>query len=200
MNEERLDRIDSYVLHKMDDAEVVAFEEEMEADESLANEVRDTEMIVDALAERERKRKSLEQFKNSYPLYREKVEQLEAERNAAAYRVACEAAMPEQEVAYLREYQKSSVASKNKEQGWKWLSAIVGIAACVAAVFFLTLPSAERNTPMKSAPETPTPTIQEGEPYNPSFKGKPKPQSANEDPKDSLKNNIIKKEVRGTTK
>ena len=39
MNEEQLDRIDSYVLHKMDDAEVAAFEEEMKADESLANEV-----------------------------------------------------------------------------------------------------------------------------------------------------------------
>ena len=197
MNEERLDRIDSYVLHKMDDAEVAAFEEEMKADESLANEVRDTEMIVDALAERERKRQSLEQFKSAYPLYRKKVEQLEAERNAAAYQVACEAAMPEQKAAYSRDYQEASVASSNKGQGWKWLSAIVGIAACVAAVFLLTLPSAERNTPMKSAPETPT--IQEGEPYNPSFKGKPKPQGANEDPEDSLKNNIIKKEVRGTT-
>ena len=197
MNEEQLDRIDSYVLHKMDDAEVAAFEEEMKADESLANEVRDTEMIVDALAERERKRQSLEQFKSSYPLYKEKVEQLEAERNAAAYQVACEAAMPEQKVAYSRKHQEASVASENKGQGWKWLSAIIGIAACVAAVFLLTLPSAERNTPMKSAPETPT--IQEGEPYNPSFKGKPKPQGANEDPEDSLKNNIIKKEVRGTT-
>lgn len=197
MNEEQLDRIDSYVLHKMDDAEVAAFEEEMKADESLANEVRDTEMIVDALAERERKRQSLEQFKSAYPLYRKKVEQLEAERNAAAYQVACEAAMPEQTAAYSRDYQEASVASSNKGQGWKWLSAIVGIAACVAAVFLLTLPSAERNTPMKSAPETPT--IQEGEPYNPSFKGKPKPQGANEDPEDSLKNNIIKKEVRGTT-
>lgn len=197
MNEEQLDRIDSYVLHKMDDAEVVAFEEEMKADESLANEVRDTEMIVDALAERERKRQSLEQFKSAYPLYRKKVEQLEAERNAAAYQVACEAAMPKQKVAYSREYREVSVASSNKGQGWKCLSAIVGIAACVAAVFLLTLPSGERNTPMKSAPETPT--IQEGEPYNPSFKGKPKPQGANEDPEDSLKNNIIKKEVRGTT-
>ncbi len=197
MTEEQLDRIDSYVLHKMTDEEVSAFEEEMNADESLANEVRDTEMIVDALAERERKRQSLEQFKSSYPLYRKKVEQLEAERNAAAYQVACEAVMPEQKVAYSREYQQASVASSNKGQGWKWLTAIVGIAACVAAVFLLTLPSAERNTPMKSAPETPT--IQEGEPYNPSFKGKPKPQGANEDPEDSLKNNIIKKEVRGTT-
>ena len=37
MNEEQLDRIDSYVLHKMDDAEVTAFEEEMSADESLAS-------------------------------------------------------------------------------------------------------------------------------------------------------------------
>lgn len=197
MNEEQLDRIDSYVLHKMDDAEVAAFEEEMKADESLANEVRDTEMIVDALAERERKRQSLEQFKSSYPLYREKVEQLEAERNAAAYQVACETAMPEQKVAYSRKYQETSAASENKGQGWKWVSAIAGIAACVAAVFLLTLPSAERNTPMKSSPETPT--IQEGEPYNPSFKGKPKPQGANEDPEDSLKNNIIKKEVRGIT-
>ena len=79
MNEEQLDRIDSYVLHKMDDAEVTAFEEEMSADESLANEVRDTEMIVEALAERERKKQSLEQFKSSYPLYKKKVEQLEAE-------------------------------------------------------------------------------------------------------------------------
>ena len=66
MNEEQLDRIDSYILHKMDDAEVTAFEGEMSADESLANEVRDTEMIVEALAERERKRQSMEQFKSSY--------------------------------------------------------------------------------------------------------------------------------------
>jgi hypothetical protein len=50
---------------------------------------------------------------------------------------------------------------------------------------------------MKSAPEIPT--IQEGERYNPSFKGKPKPQGANEDSEDSLKNDIIKKKVRGTT-
>ena len=170
MNEEQLDRIDSYVLHKMDDAEVTAFEEEMSADESLANEVRDTEM---------------------------KVEQLEAERNAAAYQAACEAAMPERNVACSRDYCESSVASGNRGQGWKWLSAIVGIAACVAAVFFLTLPSAEKSTPMKSAPETPA--VQKGEPYNPSFKGKPKPQGVNEDSEDSLKNDIIKKKVRGTT-
>ena len=49
MNEEQLDRIDSYILHKMDDAEVTAFEGEMSADESLANEVRDTEMIVEEI-------------------------------------------------------------------------------------------------------------------------------------------------------
>ena len=196
MNEEQLDRIDSYVLHKMDDAEISAFEEEMSADESLANEVRDTEMIVEALAERERKRHSLEQFKSSYPLYKEKVEQLEAERNAAAYQVACEAAMPERKVACSRDYREGSVASGNRGQGWKWLSAIVGIAACVAAVFLLTLPSAEKSTPMKSAPETPA--IQKGEPYNPSFKGRPKPQGVNEESEDSLKNDIIKKKVRGT--
>ena len=197
MNEEQLDKIDSYVLHKMNDEEVAAFEEEIEADESLVNELRDTKMIVDALAERERKRKSLEQFKSSYPLYKEKVEQLEAERNAAAYQAACEAAMPERNVACSRDYCESSVASGNRGQGWKWLSAIVGIAACVAAVFFLTLPSAEKSTPMKSAPETPA--VQKGEPYNPSFKGKPKPQGVNEDSEDSLKNDIIKKKVRGTT-
>ena len=197
MNEEQLDRIDNYVLHKMTDAEASVFEEEMNADESLANEVRDTEMIVDALAERERKRQSIEQFKSSYPLYRKKIEQLEAERNAAAYKVACEAAIPKREVASTIGYGETSVASGNNRQGWKWLSAFVGIAACVAAVFLLTLPNVERNTPMKSAPETPT--IQEGEPYNPSFRGKPKPQGANENSEDSLKNDIIKKKVRGTT-
>ena len=197
MNEERLDRIDSYVLHKMDDAEVAAFEEEMKADESLANEVRDTEMIVDALAERERKRQSLEQFKSSYPLYRKKVEQLEAERNAAAYQEACEVAVSERDVACAREYHEVSVASGNKGLGWKWLSAIVGIAACVAAVFLLTLPSADKTTPMKSAPETPA--VQKGDQYNPSFTGKPKSQGANESSEDSLKNSIIKKEVKGTT-
>ena len=197
MNEERLDRIDSYVLHKMDDAEVAAFEEEMKADESLANEVRDTEMIVDALAERERKRQSLEQFKSSYPLYRKKVEQLEAERNAAAYQEACEVAVSERDVACAREYHEASVASGNKGLGRKWLSAIVGIAACVAAVFLLTLPSSDKTTPMKSAPETPA--VQKGDHYNPSFTGKPESQGANESPEDSLKNSIIKKEVKGTT-
>lgn len=198
MTEEQLDRIDSYVLHKMTDEEVSAFEEEMNADESLANEVRDTEMIVEALTERERKRQSLEQFKSSYPLYRQKVEQLEARRNDAAYRVACEAAMPEREVACSREYRESSVASGNKGQSWKWISAVIGIAACVAAVFLLTLPNVEKNTPMKSAPETPA--VQEGTPYNPSFKGKVKPQGANEEEKeDSIKEPTIKKEVKGET-
>ena len=198
MNEEQLDRIDSYVLHKMDDAEVTAFEEEMSADESLANEVRDTEMIVEALTERERKRQSLEQFKSSYPLYKQKVEQLEAERNAAAYRVACEAAMPERKVACSREHRDSSVVSGNRGQSWKWISAVIGIAACVAVVFLLTLPDVEKNTPMKSAPEAPA--VQEGTPYNPPFKGNVKSQGANEDEKeDSIKKPTIKKEVKGET-
>lgn len=197
MTEEQLDRIDSYVLHKMTDEEVSAFEEEMNADESLVNEVRDTEMIVEALTERERKRHSLKQFKSSYPLYKQKVEQLEAERNAAAYRVACEAAMPEREVACSREYREISVASGNKEQSWKWISAVIGIAACIAAVFLLTLPNLEKNTPMKSAPETPA--FQESTPYTPSFKGKAKPQGANEEKVDSIKESTIKKKVKGET-
>ena len=176
MTEEQLDRIDSYVLHKMTDEEVCAFEKEMNADESLANEVRDTEMIVEALAERERKRQSLEQFKSSYPLYKQKVEQLEAERNAAAYRVACEAAVPEREAACSQEYRESPVASGNKGQGWKWISAVIGIAACVVAVFLLTLPNEEKNTPMKSAPETP-----------------------NEEKVDSIKEPTIRKIVKGET-
>lgn len=194
MNEEQLDRIDSYILHKMNDAEVAAFEEEIKANDSLAKEIREAGMIVDALAERERKIKNLRQFKSSYPLYKKKVEQLEAERNAAAYQVACEATIPEQEAACSRNYREASVASENKSQGWKWLSAIMGIAACVTAVFLLTLPSAEKNTPMKSAPETPT--IQRSEQYNPSFNGKVKQQDATENSEDSLKNNIIKKDVR----
>lgn len=196
MTEEQLDRIDSYVLHKMTDEEVSAFEEEMNADDSLANEVRDTEMIVEALIERERKRQSLEQFKSSYPLYKQKVEQLEAERNAAAYRVTREAAMPEREVACSRKYRESYVASRNKGHSWKWISAIIGIAACVAAVFLLTLPNVEKNTPMKSVPETPA--IQENAPYNPSFKGNVKPQGANEEKNDTIEPTIRKK-VKGET-
>ena len=197
MTEEQLDRIDSYVLHKMTDEEVSAFEEEMNADESLANEVRDTEMIVEALAERERKRQSLEQFKSSYPLYKQKVEQLEAERNAAAYRVACEAAVSEGEVACSQEYRESYVVSGNKGQSWKWFSAVIGIAACVAAVFLLTLPNVEKNSPMKSVPETPS--IQENTPYTPSFKGKAKPQGADEEKVDSINEPIIRKIVKGDT-
>ena len=198
MTEEQLDRIDSYVLHKMDDAEVTAFEEEMSADESLANEVRDTEMIVEALTERERKRQSLKQFKSSYPLYKQKVEQLETERNAAAYRVACKTAMPERDIACSRQYRESPVASGIKGQSWKWISAVIGIAACAAAVFLLMLPDIEKNAPMKSAPEAPA--VQESTPYNPSFKGKVKPQGANKEEKeDSIKKPTIKKEVKGET-
>ena len=197
MTEEQLDRIDSYVLHKMTDEEVSAFEEEMNADDSLANEVRDTEMIVEALIDRERKRQSLEQFKSSYPLYKQKVEQLEAERNAAAYRVTREATMPEREVACSREYGESPVASGNKGQSWKWISTVIGIAACIVAVFLLALPNVEKNTPMKSAPETPA--IQENAPYNPSFKDKVKPQGANEEKVDSIKESTIRKKVKGET-
>ena len=76
MDEKFQDRIDNYLLNRMDDAEKAKFLREVEQDERKKEQLEFTQNVKDAIRSREEKLLVLKQFQKQY----------EQERRAAAYR------------------------------------------------------------------------------------------------------------------
>ena len=75
MDEKFQDRIDNYLLNRMDDAEKMEFLREVEQDEEKKEQLEFTQDVKDSIRSREEKLLALKQFQRQY----------EQERKAAAY-------------------------------------------------------------------------------------------------------------------
>ena len=114
MDEMFQDRIDNYLLNRMDDDEKTEFLCEVEQDEEKKEQLEFTQDVKDCIRSREEKLQALKQFQRQY----------EQERKTAAYRAtgteraACYCPAPE--VAAIEPV-------RSKKKTWLWVS-------CVAAV------------------------------------------------------------------
>ena len=76
MDEKFQDRIDNYLLNRMDDAEKTEFLREVEQDEDKKEQLEFTQNVKDCIRSREEKLNDIAQFQRQY----------EEERRKAAYR------------------------------------------------------------------------------------------------------------------
>ena len=124
MNENFQDRIDDYLLDRMDRAERVEFLREVEQDKEKKAQLEFTQSVKDSIRSREEKLQVLKQFQRHY----------EQERRSAAYqatgteRAACYCPTPE--VA-------ATEPVRSKKKIWLWIS---GVAAVLVVGFFAIKP------------------------------------------------------------
>ena len=127
MDEKFQDRIDNYLLNRMDDAEKTAFLCEVEQDKEKKEQLEFTQNVKDCIRSREEKLNDIAQFQRQY----------EEERRKAAYRAtgsergACYCPAPEVTTT-------EPVRSKNKI--WLWISCV---AAVLVVGFFAIKPMFE---------------------------------------------------------
>ena len=123
MDEKFQDRIDNYLLNRMDDAEKTEFLREVEQDEEKKEQLEFTQDVKDRIRSREEKLHALKQFQRQY----------EQERRTSAYRatgterVAC---CPAPEVV-------ATEPVRSKKKIWLWIS---GVAAVLVVGFFAIKP------------------------------------------------------------
>ena len=126
MDEKFQDRIDNYLLNRMDDAEKTEFLREVEQDEEKKEQLEFTQEVKDAIRSREEKLQALKQFQQQY----------EHERQTAALRATgteCAAcACPVPEVAATKPVRAKKI--------WLWIS---GVAAVLVVGFFAIKPMFE---------------------------------------------------------
>lgn len=118
MKEEILDKIDRYLRKEMTSEETAAFEQELQQDASLREEVELTKDIIGRLKDRQEKLEQMKKWDREY---------VESGRTNAA--TAYEAAMPR-------------FGKKNRTIVW---IASIGIAACLIAGVFMIRPSYDRS-------------------------------------------------------
>ena len=124
MDEKFQDRIDNYLLNRMDDAEKTEFLREVEQDEEKKEQLEFTQDVKDSIRSREEKLQALKKFQKQY----------EQERRAAAYRAtgsergSCYCPAPEVTTT-------EPLRSKNKI--WLWIS---GVAVVLVVGFFAIKP------------------------------------------------------------
>jgi len=122
MDEKFQDRIDNYLLNRMNDAEKATFLREVEQDTDKKEQLEFTQNVKDSICSREEKLRALTQFQQQY----------EEERKATAMRAtgtdaACYSPTPKME--------EKPVQSKKKI--WLWIS---GVAAVLVVGFFVVKP------------------------------------------------------------
>ena len=124
MDEKFQDRIDNYLLNRMNDVEKKEFLREVEQDEEKKDQLEFTQNVKDSIRSREEKLQALKQFQRQY----------EHERRIAAYRAtgteraAC--CRPAPEVA-------ATEPVRSKKKIWLWIS---GVAAVLVIGFFAIKP------------------------------------------------------------
>lgn len=127
MKEEILDKIDRYLRKEMTSEETAAFEQELQQDASLREEVELTKDIIGRLKDRQEKLEQMKKWDREYAGYRAERAIAEPERTNAA--TAYEAVMPR---------------SGKKNRTIVWISSI-GIAACLIAGVFMIRPNYDRS-------------------------------------------------------
>ena len=127
MDEKFQDRIDNYLLNRMDDAEKTEFLREVEQDKEKKEQLEFTQNVKDCIRSREEKLQALKQFQRQY----------EEERTASVYRptgterAACHCPTPK--VA-------AKEPARPKKKMWLWIS---GVAAVLVVGLFAIKPMFE---------------------------------------------------------
>lgn len=122
MNEKFQDRIDNYLLNRMNDVEKEAFLHEVEQDADKKEQLEFTEKIKDTISSREEKLQALDKFQMQY----------EEERKEAAIRATGTDA-----VCYCPAPSEGEKQVKPKKRIWLWIS---GVAAVLVFGFFAIKP------------------------------------------------------------
>ena len=119
MDEKFQDRIDNYLLNRMDDAEKTEFLREVEQDEEKKEQLEFTQDVKDCIRSREEKLQALKQFQRQY----------EQERRTSAYRATGT------DNGVFHHFSPSDVEERYvrpKKKTWLWVS-------CVAVVLVVGL-------------------------------------------------------------
>ena len=120
MDEKFQDRIDNYLLNRMDDAEKTEFLREVEQDEEKKEQLEFTQDVKDSIRSREEKLQALKQFQRQY----------EQERKTAAYH----ATGTKQAACYCPAPKVAATEPvRSKKKIWLWIS---GVAAVLVVGFF----------------------------------------------------------------
>lgn len=124
MDEKFQDRIDNYLLNRMDDAEKTKFLREVEQDKEKKEQLEFTQHVKDSIRSREEKLQTLALFQRQY----------EEERRTAAYR-----ATETERAACYCPAPKVATTEPVKSQKKIWLG-ISGVAAVLVVGFFAVKP------------------------------------------------------------
>lgn len=124
MDEKFQDRIDNYLLNRMDNAEKTKFLREIEQDKEKKEQLEFTQYVKDSIHSREEKLQTLAQFQRQY----------EEERKTATYR-----ATGTERAAYYCPAPKVAATEpvKSQKMTWLWIS---GVAAVLVVGFFAIKP------------------------------------------------------------
>ncbi|MCD8235175.1 MAG: hypothetical protein LUD00_00670 [Prevotellaceae bacterium] len=123
MDEKFQDRIDNYLLNRMDDVEKNKFLREVEQDEEKKEQLEFTRKVKDSICSREEKLRTLAQFLQQYEEERKSV----ALRPTGTERAAC----------YSPVCETASKPMRPKNRKWLWIS---GVAAVLVVGFFAIKP------------------------------------------------------------
>ena len=127
MDEKFQDRIDNYLLNRMDDAEKTEFLREVEQDKEKKEQLEFTQNVKDCIRSREEKLNDIAQFQRQYEEERRKA----AYRTTGTERAACYCPAPEN---------TTTEPMRSKKKIWLWLS---GVAAVLVVGFFAIKPMFE---------------------------------------------------------
>ena len=127
MDEKFQDRIDNYLLNRMDDAEKTKFLREVEQDKEKKEQLEFTQNVKDCIRSREEKLNDIAQFQRQY----------EEERRKAAYRTTG----TERDACYCPAPEVTTTEPvRSKKKIWLWIS---GVAAVLVVGFFAIKPMFE---------------------------------------------------------
>ena len=127
MDEKFQDRIDNYLLNRMDDAEKTELLREVEQDKEKKEQLEFTQNVKDCIRSREEKLNDIAQFQRQY----------EEERRKAAYRTTG----TERATCYCPASEVTTTEPvRSKKKIWLWIS---GVAAVLVVGFFAIKPMFE---------------------------------------------------------
>ena len=126
MDEKFQDRIDNYLLNRMDDAEKTEFLREVEQDKEKKEQLEFTQNVKDSIRSREEKLQALAQFQQQY----------KEERKTAAYR----ATGTEHAACYCPASKVAATEPVRSKKMWLWISSV---AAVLVVGFFAVKPMFE---------------------------------------------------------
>lgn len=124
MDEKFQDRIDNYLLNRMDDTEKSEFLREVEQDKEKKEQLEFTQIVKDSICSREEKMQALKQFQRQY----EKGRRTDAYRATGTDCAVCYCPSPEV---------STTEPVQPKKKKWLWIS---GAAAVLVVGFFAIKP------------------------------------------------------------